>query len=519
MQRRRLAPSVDEVHPAGLIRLLVDVAEPGLDEEHVGQAVAVDVARRLADQPQPAARPVALDPEALVRRQTLEPDVVRVAPPEDDRRRAAPRAEQSKVRAADRDVGEPVAVHVARCRDRGAPEAVLVGVDADRRRAGRLEPDRRPVALAEDDVGRAGAERLAEVLRNRRSHARRRAHDHVVQPVAVDVARGRDGAPEREVAGVGHHHEAVVAEAEEDALRRRCPFAEHDVGATVLPVAGAHNEVVEAVAVHVARAGGGRVVHRAQDEATVSELLELDVAGLAAPEYDVRAAVDRDRRAAVHAAADGRPTRIGDHDVVQPVAVDVPGRRDRRPGAALVLDRRTDDAEGPPGEPRPVDRARPGEQDQRTRRIRLALPDDQILPPVPVDVAGAREHPLLDPLEPHLRAREQIDRADLARGHGRRDGEDDEQESAGQNAPHRLRIMARWDETRAVNARGPPEAGLSLSGRRDLNRGPHRPERCALPGCATPRGGAESSERVRPPRPCSTGRPGRSRASGTRTRA
>ncbi len=26
-----------------------------------------------------------------------------------------------------------------------------------------------------------------------------------------------------------------------------------------------------------------------------------------------------------------------------------------------------------------------------------------------------------------------------------------------------------------------------LSGRPDLNRGPHRPERCALPGCATPR--------------------------------
>ena len=30
-------------------------------------------------------------------------------------------------------------------------------------------------------------------------------------------------------------------------------------------------------------------------------------------------------------------------------------------------------------------------------------------------------------------------------------------------------------------------AQLSQSGRPDLNRGPHRPERCALPGCATPR--------------------------------
>src|ERR1700729_3806763 len=33
----------------------------------------------------------------------------------------------------------------------------------------------------------------------------------------------------------------------------------------------------------------------------------------------------------------------------------------------------------------------------------------------------------------------------------------------------------------------PPERGFRVSGRPDLNRGPHRPERCALPGCATPR--------------------------------
>src|SRR6185312_13687526 len=37
---------------------------------------------------------------------------------------------------------------------------------------------------------------------------------------------------------------------------------------------------------------------------------------------------------------------------------------------------------------------------------------------------------------------------------------------------------------------GPARGGadpLIQSGRPDLNRGPHRPERCALPGCATPR--------------------------------
>ena len=39
----------------------------------------------------------------------------------------------------------------------------------------------------------------------------------------------------------------------------------------------------------------------------------------------------------------------------------------------------------------------------------------------------------------------------------------------------------------ASSSSGGSNEGFS-SGRPDLNRGPHRPERCALPGCATPRG-------------------------------
>ena len=39
--------------------------------------------------------------------------------------------------------------------------------------------------------------------------------------------------------------------------------------------------------------------------------------------------------------------------------------------------------------------------------------------------------------------------------------------------------------------------GFPKSGRPDLNRGPHRPERCALPGCATPRRGFDSSWALR----------------------
>ena len=54
---------------------------------------------------------------------------------------------------------------------------------------------------------------------------------------------------------------------------------------------------------------------------------------------------------------------------------------------------------------------------------------------------------------------------------------------------------AAGDGERAGDGRAAARAGVSPgrgrqslpSGRPDLNRGPHRPERCALPGCATPR--------------------------------
>ena len=39
---------------------------------------------------------------------------------------------------------------------------------------------------------------------------------------------------------------------------------------------------------------------------------------------------------------------------------------------------------------------------------------------------------------------------------------------------------------------------MNQSGRPDSNRGPHRPERCALPGCATPRRARQYSTRSRP---------------------
>src|ERR1700747_2155939 len=48
--------------------------------------------------------------------------------------------------------------------------------------------------------------------------------------------------------------------------------------------------------------------------------------------------------------------------------------------------------------------------------------------------------------------------------------------------------------------KNPAFAGFFESGRPDLNRGPHRPERCALPGCATPRGASQYSTRHLPPK-------------------
>ena len=44
----------------------------------------------------------------------------------------------------------------------------------------------------------------------------------------------------------------------------------------------------------------------------------------------------------------------------------------------------------------------------------------------------------------------------------------------------------------------PQQSATNTSGRPDLNRGPHRPERCALPGCATPRMNPVCHSRGRP---------------------
>src|SRR3954454_3291540 len=64
-----------------------------------------------------------------------------------------------------------------------------------------------------------------------------------------------------------------------------------------------------------------------------------------------------------------------------------------------------------------------------------------------------------------------------------------------------------------------PAARSEQSGRPDLNRGPHRPERCALPGCATPRRAwslaTSGLAHRRPPRPA----PGSSTACSGRSGA
>src|SRR5450755_2099060 len=50
-----------------------------------------------------------------------------------------------------------------------------------------------------------------------------------------------------------------------------------------------------------------------------------------------------------------------------------------------------------------------------------------------------------------------------------------------------MRLMPPRRSSPAATKRPRVSGAFLISGRPDLNRGPHRPERCALPGCATPR--------------------------------
>src|SRR5437588_10122365 len=68
--------------------------------------------------------------------------------------------------------------------------------------------------------------------------------------------------------------------------------------------------------------------------------------------------------------------------------------------------------------------------------------------------------------------------------------------------PVGLAEPCRFPQNRPQQARRrPPQPLVEKSGRPDLNRGPHRPERCALPGCATPRRAVSIPHRYRRPVP------------------
>ncbi len=206
--------------------------------DHVGEAVAVDVAR--------AGHGVAEAGAGLIgrierrRRRGAEPgseSVEEVSPP------LVGQVAVRRVRADDH-VGEPVAVDVARAGDRPA-EAGAGQVGGVRRPGGRR---RQP--------GRASGEQIGAPLVDHVAAGRVRAHDDVAEAVAVDVARAGHGHAEegsRGVGRVGRPRRTAGKAGRRAAEEVRAPL----VGDRAIPEVGADERVAETVAVVVAGGGDG----------------------------------------------------------------------------------------------------------------------------------------------------------------------------------------------------------------------------------------------------------------------
>ena len=370
----------------------------------VVEPVRVEIANpRDRGAPAVVARPAQHQPVAGGQRRQVDPPGAAAGPAEEEDGLAATVARQP-LRQADQQVGQPVAIGIAR---RGDGQAARIG--------SRARPDREavaPVKRGKVDHPASAAVGAAEAVGAAVDHvgiaavAAARGDDQVAQPVAVDIARARHAVAGRPRIVVAPDHEAIRrgqrGQVDPAAVGAG---AEDDVARAARPLGGAKHEVGAAVAVHVA--GGGHAPGAAAGVAADREAL----GGGQAAEVDHGAAVRTRRSETVLRPEDhvgtrphSRARRAGNEEVGQPVAVDIPRRRNG--DAGLVAGGCPLDHETPAGvEAVEVDHpaaAQPGSERAgaaedhvgrariRAARVHARRADEDIGEAVAIDVAGRR---------------------------------------------------------------------------------------------------------------------------------
>jgi len=301
------------------------------------------------------------------------------------------------VRRADNQVGQAVAVDVARAADRKAgPVVAIDAVDGKAARAVRhvRQLDRRGSGLAEHDITLAGFSVAVGI-------GAVGADDYVEDTVAVDVARAADRFARAVVAIDAVDDKAARAVHDIRQLDRTAVrFAEHDVtlaGVVTVRVGvrRAHDKVVQAVAVHVAdgadrSAGKVRAIDAVDGKAAraVRHVRQLDRTAVRLAEHDIALA----GLAAVRIG----PERADDH-IRQAVTVHVARAADRVAGLIVAVDTLDHEAAAPRRDGGQFDRigiARLAEHDITLAglsavRIAARRADNNVIDAVAVDVARA----------------------------------------------------------------------------------------------------------------------------------
>ena len=273
-------------------------------------------------------------------------------------------------RSADDQIGEPVAVDVPRRGDGAAGAVVIVASPEDepaiaRRDGAQAQSGAKAARFAEHDIALARLDRVVA-----RHTGITRAHDQIGEPIAVDVARPRHRESGLIAALLALEREAAIARrdgGEVDAGAKPARLAKHHIALTRLGrggprragIAGADDEIVEAIAIDVARRGDGNSGERVGVLAAHDETAR---AGGDGGEIDAGA---KPARLAEHdipvpgmELPARRPARQGraDDQVGEPVAVDVPRRGHREAGLIAGILPEDDKAAGAGGDGGQVDR-------------------------------------------------------------------------------------------------------------------------------------------------------------------